>query len=90
MTEIETRLGPVTGVSRRGVDIFLGVPYRELADCWSSTFATFARTGDPNGAGFPHWPRYDTQTRSCLVVDRPPRIESDPDGREARTAYGMG
>lgn len=59
-----------------------------LADQWSTTFANFARTGDPNGAGLPHWPQYQAHERACLVLDRPPRIELDPDGTVLRAAYG--
>jgi carboxylesterase type B len=50
---------------------------------------SFARTGDPNGAGLPEWPRYDAANRSCLVFDERPRIVRDPDGDEVRRAYGL-
>ena len=50
---------------------------RELAQRWSSTIIQFAKTGDPNGAGLPHWPRYDTDARATLVLDADTRIEHD-------------
>jgi len=62
---------------------------RELAGKWSRTLATFARTGDPNGAGLPSWPRYDPERRACLVFDADPHISEDPDGETLRVAYGM-
>jgi para-nitrobenzyl esterase len=62
---------------------------KDIANKWSKTFATFARTGDPNGAGLPHWPQYDRSRRACLVVDSDPRIVEDPDGEALRAAYGM-
>ena len=53
---------------------------RELANAWSGTVLTFARTGDPNGAGLPQWDRYTTDERACLILDTTARIELDPDG----------
>lgn len=60
-----------------------------IARKWSKAFAVFARTGDPNGAGLPHWPQYDRARRACLVVDTNPRIVEDPDGEALRATYGM-
>ena len=62
---------------------------RELADRWSKTLCAFARTGDPNGAALGPWPRYEPETRQCLVLEHAPRIASDPDGPALRAAYGM-
>jgi para-nitrobenzyl esterase len=62
---------------------------KDLANKWSKTFATFARTGNPNGAGLPEWPQYDPARRACLVVDADPWIAEDPDGEALRAAYGM-
>ena len=50
-----------------------------LGERWSGTVAAFARTGDPNGAGLPEWPRYTAEDRSVLVIDDPVRIDLDPD-----------
>jgi para-nitrobenzyl esterase len=50
-----------------------------LAAAWSATLVQFARTGDPNGAGLPEWPRYSEDDRQVLVLDEEPRVELDPD-----------
>lgn len=52
---------------------------KRLAEQWSNTVLAFARTGDPNGAGLPTWPRYDPVERKCLILDAEPRVEADPD-----------
>lgn len=51
----------------------------ELAAEWSATVAQFMRTGDPNGAGLPEWPRYASDDRRVLVLGDPVRVEVDPD-----------
>ncbi|UCD58812.1 MAG: carboxylesterase family protein [Candidatus Hydrogenedentota bacterium] len=52
---------------------------KRLAENWSSTIIAFARTGNPNGASLPHWPRYSTEDRQCLILDENPRVEKDVD-----------
>jgi len=52
---------------------------RALAEQWSNTIIEFAKTGDPNGAGLPHWPRYSAEDRQTLILDAESRVESDPD-----------
>ena len=50
---------------------------RELAQRWSDTLIAFVRTGDPNGAGLPTWPHYDSESRATMVLDAMPRIDHD-------------
>ena len=57
---------------------------RDLAQRWSDTIIAFARTGEPNGAGLPHWPQYDAKSRQTLILDASPRIEEDPNEDERR------
>lgn len=53
---------------------------RELARQWSDTILAFARTGDPNGAGLPDWPRFGSDRR-VLVLDNKVRVEADSETR---------
>ena len=48
----------------------------ELAAFMSARVAAFARDGDPG------WPAYDPAERRTMVFDIPPRVESDPYGRD--------
>ncbi len=48
----------------------------KMADAWIS----FARTGNPNHAGLPHWPAYDPAKMQTMVFDNESRVEDDPDG----------
>lgn len=40
--------------------------YRALEERISTAWTTFARHGDPNHPGLPHWPRYDAHTRQTM------------------------
>jgi para-nitrobenzyl esterase len=50
-----------------------------LALAWSNTVIAFARSGNPNGAGLPHWPSYAGDDRSCMILDTQVRVEQDVD-----------
>ena len=49
---------------------------RRLSEQIVNYWANFARTGDPNGEGLPHWPRYD-KGRELLHLDDPITVGPD-------------
>ena len=63
---------------------------RDLALRWSNTIIAFARTGDPNGAGLPHWPKYSSSNRQTLVLDAEPRAEKDLDRDQRKLWESVG
>ncbi|MEJ2009711.1 MAG: carboxylesterase/lipase family protein [Acidobacteriota bacterium] len=48
----------------------------KMADAWIS----FARTGDPNHPGLPHWPAYDPAKMQTMIFDNQCVVKNDPDG----------
>jgi para-nitrobenzyl esterase len=50
----------------------------------SDSFIAFGRTGDPNTAALPPWPRFNTEERPTMIFDLPPRIENDPRSEERK------
>ncbi len=39
---------------------------RKISDGMQTYWTNYAKTGDPNGAGLPAWPKYDTKARRYL------------------------
>jgi carboxylesterase type B len=63
-------------------------PPQALADIMNHTWIAFARTGDPNHDGLPHWSPCD-DGRQPMVFDDPPRMEHRP-YTEIMDAWGEG
>jgi para-nitrobenzyl esterase len=57
-----------------------------VADRMSDAFIAFARRGDPNHRGIPHWPRYDLPRRATMIFDVQTRVFDDP-RREERELF---
>jgi para-nitrobenzyl esterase len=58
---------------------------RELSEAMMTYWTNFARTGDPNGAGVPNWPKYDTTDNSIIHLNSP--ITSGPDATYGRYLF---
>jgi len=58
-------------------------PDREISAAMQQYWTNFAKTGDPNGAGLPKWPKYDAASRGYIEF-----TDSGPVARESlRRAY---
>jgi para-nitrobenzyl esterase len=53
---------------------------RRMCQALASTWLAFAKTGNPNNAHIPHWPRFESERRETLVFDHDTRVERDPHG----------
>ncbi|HEY2070796.1 MAG TPA: carboxylesterase family protein [Rhizomicrobium sp.] len=56
---------------------------RLLADQLSDALLAFARTGNPNHAGLPHWPVFSSRDRAAMFFAAETHVENDP-ARELR------
>jgi para-nitrobenzyl esterase len=53
---------------------------RQMGGAWAS----FARTGNPNHSGLPHWPSYTADTRATMYFDAPCAVRNNPEGNGLR------
>jgi para-nitrobenzyl esterase len=60
---------------------------RAMAAKVSDAWIAFARTGNPNHSGIPHWPAFSSERVPTMVFDSECEVKYDHD-REARRAFG--
>lgn len=53
---------------------------QRVADQMSESWLAFARSGDPDNAAVPHWPRYSVARRASMVFDAESRVVEDYNG----------
>ena len=56
-----------------------------MSDAW----VAFARTGNPNTPGLPHWTAYDTTKRATMILNNECRMVDDPHGTEQRLFWSL-
>jgi len=54
----------------------------------SAAWAAFARTGDPNHADMPRWPKFDPSTYPTMMFGSTVRVANDPN-KEERLALAV-
>jgi para-nitrobenzyl esterase len=57
---------------------------KPLAEKTSAAWIAFARNGNPNHAGLPNWPAYNTAQRATMVFDTVCSVVHDPGGIERK------
>jgi len=50
----------------------------------STAWVNFARTGNPNHDGLPHWPAYTSEQRATMYFDTPCTVRNNPEGEGLR------
>jgi len=50
---------------------------RKMCDRMAGTFVAFAKTGDPNHEGIPHWPAYEPRSRATMIFDTEMQVVPD-------------
>ena len=57
---------------------------KEVAKMMNAYWVNFAKTGNPNGKGFPEWPVYSPKTNEILDIQPDGKPVGKPDPRKAR------
>jgi para-nitrobenzyl esterase len=63
-----------------------GAAARTLAGKMSDAWIHFARNGNPNHEGLPHWPAFTAYKGAVMIFDNKPEVKFDPDRAERSRA----
>ncbi len=66
-----------------------GTDREALADRMSNAWVAFARTGNPNHAGLPHWPAFSTKERATMIFNDECMAKNDPNSAEREMLYSL-
>lgn len=58
---------------------------RKLSQTMAKQLLQFMKSGEPNGAGLPRWPKYTSANGEVMILDDVCEVKNDPD-RQARKA----
>ena len=62
----------------RGSQTGTGADARAASQALQDSFVALAKSGDPNHAGLPAWPRYDLTQRATMMIDAVSQRADDP------------
>jgi para-nitrobenzyl esterase len=78
-------------LDKRGVNLLTGdSPTRQrVADAIQPAWIAFARSGNPNTSGLPHWPAYDSMQRATMLFNEACQVLNDPQAAERQVWEGV-
>jgi para-nitrobenzyl esterase len=62
-----------------------GADARALGALMSDAWIQFARTGNPNHPGMPHWEKFDAEKMPTMIFDNKSECVNGPDAREQKS-----
>ncbi len=87
MAEIGYVFGNLVGSVRGAPDALSGTPGPTdvtLMEQIQSYWVNFAKTGDPNGPGLPHWPAFSARSQRAMYLDAHPHAGPVPNMKQIR------
>ncbi len=60
-----------------------------LEDKMSAAWTAFARSGNPNHKGLPHWPAFNPTQRATMIFNNQCKVVNDPNGAERKALAAL-